>query len=94
MAAEAAAVVTVSVVVEAAVPEGVTVAGKKLHDAPEGNPEQANETAEANPPCGVTETVAVPLLPAETLSAVGVAATEKSGGMLMMYAALATALLL
>ncbi len=69
------AVVTVSVV-EAAAPEGVTVAGEKLHDAPEGSPEQLNETGEANPPCGVAVVIAVPLCPAGTVSAAGETATE------------------
>jgi hypothetical protein len=36
------------------VPGGVTVAGEKLHDAPEGNnPVQLNETDELNPPTGL-----------------------------------------
>jgi hypothetical protein len=47
--AEAAEVVTVSVVVAADGLVGVTVEGEKLHVAPEGRPEQANETAAANP---------------------------------------------
>lgn len=74
-----AAVVTVSFVVEAAVPEGVTVAGEKLHDAPVGNPEQVNETAEAKPFCGVTETVTEPLCPPVTVSVAGVTPRVKSG---------------
>lgn len=42
-------------VVEAAAPDGVTVGGEKLHDTPEGNPdEQLNDTAELNPFSGVT----------------------------------------
>lgn len=57
------AVATVSVV-EAVEPEGVTVAGEKLHVAPDGKPTQANETAEANPPCDVIVTVVVTLCPA------------------------------
>jgi hypothetical protein len=79
-------------VVEAAVPDGVTVAGEKLHDAPEGNPEQLKETAEVKPPCGVTLTVAVPLWPPVTVIDAGVEASEKSGGRLIVYVALATAL--
>jgi len=71
-------VVTLSVV-EAAPPEGVTVAGEKAHDAPEGSPEQLNETAELKPFSGVTETPVVPLCPAVKVSDAGVAATEKSG---------------
>jgi hypothetical protein len=79
-----AAVVTVSVV-EAAEPDGVTVAGEKLHDAPEGNPEQLNETAELNPFRGATEILVVPFCPAVTLSDAGEATTEKSGaGRLMV----------
>jgi hypothetical protein len=39
-------------VVEATAPDGVTVAGAKLHEVPAGNPEQLNETAEAKPFCG------------------------------------------
>jgi hypothetical protein len=71
-------VVTVSVV-EAAPPEGITVAGEKLHDTPEGNPEQLNETAEANPFVGVTRTVVVPLCPAVTESDAVKRSTEKLG---------------
>jgi hypothetical protein len=59
-------VVTVTVV--DVVPGGVTVAGENVHEAPAGNPdEQVNVTAEANPPCGETETVVAPLLPAVTV---------------------------
>ena len=82
---------TVSVVVEAAVPDGVTVAGEKLHEAPEGNPEQANETAELKPPTGATETVVVALLPADTVCDAGDAATPKLAG--IVYVALTTLLL-
>jgi len=92
--ADVAAVVTVRVVVAAAGPDGVSVAGEKLHAAPAGTPEHANETAEANELCGEIEIVAVPLPPAVTVIVTGAAVTEKSGGTLMMYAALATALLL
>ena len=62
-----------------------------MHASPAGKPEQANETAEANDPCGEIEIVAVPLLPAVTVA--GVAVTEKSGGTLIKYAALVTRLL-
>jgi hypothetical protein len=82
-AAVVAAVVTVSVV-EVAAPDGVTVAGAKLHNVPEGNPEQLNETAELNPFSGVTEIVAVPLCPAFMESDSGEATTEKSVGRLMV----------
>jgi hypothetical protein len=49
--------------VETAEFDGVTVDGEKLHDTPTGRPEQLNETAEANPPTGVTVTVAPVLWP-------------------------------
>jgi hypothetical protein len=71
-------VLTVSAV-EVAVPEGVTVAGEKLHDAPVGNPVQLNETGEANELRGVTVTVEVPLCPAVTLSVCGEIAIVKLG---------------
>lgn len=73
-----AAVVTVSFV-EAAVPEGVTEAGAKMHVAPVGSPEQVSVTKELNPFCGVTETVVVPLWPPVTVSAAGVTPTVKAG---------------
>ena len=66
------------------VPGGYTFAGEKLHEAPAGNPEQANVTAEANPPCGDTEMVAVPLPPAVTENEPGDPAMEKSGGTTLM----------
>lgn len=72
-------VVTVSVVVDAVVPEGVTVDGEKLHEAPLGSPEQVNITAEAKPFCGVTDTVVVPLFPAVMVRDDGEAVTAKSG---------------
>jgi hypothetical protein len=50
----------VSVVV-AAVPAGVTVAGEKLQDAPEGRPEQLNVTAELKPLAGVIDIAVVAL---------------------------------
>jgi hypothetical protein len=77
---EAAAVVETVSVVEAAAPDGVTVVGEKLHEAPDGSPEQLNETAEANSLCGVTVTVVFPGCPYEMVRDVGDAATEKSGG--------------
>jgi hypothetical protein len=87
-----AEVVTVTVV--EAVPGGVTLGGEKLHEAPAGRPDaQLNVTAEANPPCGDTEMVAVPLPPAVTAIDPEDEAMEKSGGRLMVYSALATALL-
>ena len=60
-------------------PEGVTVAGEKLHAAPEGSPEQTNETGAFNPFSGVTDTETDPLCPAITVSADGEAVREKSG---------------
>jgi hypothetical protein len=90
--AVAAEVVTVTDV--DVVPGGVTLAGEKLQVAPAGRPEeQAKETAEAKPPCGASEMVAVPLAPAVTDIVAGEAAIEKSGGGPIMYAALATPLL-
>jgi len=90
--AVAAEVVTVTDV--DVVPGGVTLAGEKLQVAPAGRPEeQAKETAEAKPPCGASEIVAVPLAPAVTDIVAGEAAIEKSGGGPIMYAALATPLL-
>jgi hypothetical protein len=92
-AAFVAEVATVRVV-GAATTYGVTVAGEKLHDAPEGRPEQANETAALNPFAGTTATVVVPLSPAITVIAAGVAAMEKSGGKLTVYHALARLLMM
>ena len=66
-------------VVEAAAPDGVTVAGEKVQDAPAGNPEQVNETAELNPLAGVANNVVLPLLPAVIVREAGEVATEKSG---------------
>jgi hypothetical protein len=57
--AELAIVFTVSVV--DVVPGGITVNGEKLHEAPEGKPEQLKETAESNPFVGVTVAEIVPL---------------------------------
>jgi hypothetical protein len=81
--ADAAEIDTVTVVVATARPEGVTVAGENVHPPPAGNCEHANETGEANPPCGITETVMVPLCPEDNMSDVGDAVTERSGGKLM-----------
>ena len=60
-------------------PEGVTVAGEKVHDAHEGNPEQVREVSAENPFRGVTRTVVVPLVPAATVSDAGETSTEKLG---------------
>jgi hypothetical protein len=76
----AAAVDTAMVsVVEATAPDGVTVAGAKLHEVPAGNPEQLNETEEAKPFCGATKTVTVPLCLAVTVRAAGKIVTAKVG---------------
>ena len=83
-----------TVTVVEAMPGSVTLGGEKLHEAPAGRPDvQLNVTAEANPPCGDTEMVAVPLPSAVTAIDPGDAAMENSGGRLMVYSALATALL-
>jgi hypothetical protein len=71
---------TVSVVVAAVVPEGVTVAGEKLHEALAGSPEQLNVTAALKPLEAVTETVVVPLFPAVTIKDPDEAVSVKSGG--------------
>jgi hypothetical protein len=85
--------VAIVTVVEADAPDGVTVVGEKLQDAPAGSPEQLKETAELKPFCGVIEIDAVPLWPWVTVIDAGDDATEKSGGgKLMVYVALATAL--
>lgn len=61
---------------EATEPEGVTVAGAKELDVHEGNPEHDKVASSTNPLCGVTRTVAVPLLSAVTVSDAGKAPTE------------------
>ena len=66
-------------VVEAVVPDGVTVAGEKLHDVPAGKPEQLKDTDELNPFCGVTRIALASLCPGTTVSEAGEAAIEKSG---------------
>jgi hypothetical protein len=73
----------VSVVVAAA-PVGVTVAGEKPHDVPDGCPEQAKETAALNPFCGVMVTVTMPLAPDAMVNADGETAMVKVGGKLMV----------
>ncbi len=52
MRADAAVVLSVSVVVAALPPVGVTVVGAKLQVASEGRPEQAKVTAWVKPPEG------------------------------------------
>ena len=72
-------VVVIVSVDEAIEPEGVTVDGEKVHDAHEGNAEQVREVSAANPFCGVTNTVVVPLVPAAMVSDAGETSTEKLG---------------
>src|ERR1035438_1202784 len=72
-------VVAIVSVDEAIEPEGVTVDGEKVHDAHEGNPAQVREVSAANPFCGVTSTVVVPLAPAAMVSDAGETSTEKLG---------------
>jgi hypothetical protein len=72
-------VVVIVSVDEAIEPEGVTVDGEKVHDAHEGNPAQVREVSAANPFCGVTSTVVVPLVPATMASDAGETSTEKLG---------------
>ena len=70
----------VSVVVGAALREGVTVGGEKLHEATVGSPEQLNVTPALKPFAAVTQTVVVPLFPAVTVKDPGEAVSVKSGG--------------
>lgn len=73
----------VSVVVAAA-PDGVTVAGEKVQEVPDGCPEHVKETWDEKPFCGVTVTVAVPLEPEAMVNADGEIAMVKDGGKLMV----------
>ena len=82
---------TVSVELAAA-PDGVTVAGEKAQVPPAGNPVQLRVVADANPFCGVTLSVIVPLWLGEIVSDAGETAREKVGGKLMVKVAEATAL--
>ena len=70
---------TVSVVV-ATPPEGVTLAGEKVHVAPAGSPEHPKVVAEAKPFCGVIEIVTVPLCPGAMVSDGCETEIEKVGG--------------
>jgi hypothetical protein len=74
-----AAVERVSVEVPLLFAGGVTEAGEKEAEAPEGRPEALRETAELKPFTLETVTVEVPLEPWTTETEVGDAATEKSG---------------
>jgi hypothetical protein len=79
----------------AALPEGVTVEGLKAHVTFVGRPEQAKVTAEVNPFCGVTISVAVPVSPDVIVSEPGDAAKAKfGGGRLIVYLAVAMGLCL
>jgi hypothetical protein len=64
-------VVTVSVVVAAVVPLGVTVDGANVHVLKAGSPEHAKLTCWLNPDAGVTVTVVVPVPPDATDIVVG-----------------------
>jgi uncharacterized Tic20 family protein len=97
-ALEAAVVFTVSVDVCALVSLIAIEAGERLHVAGSlaavGVIAQVRLTVPVKPLTGVTETVVVPLYPAITVIAAGVAAMEKSGGKLITYHALATLLMM
>lgn len=69
-----AVAVIVNVVLTAAVPFGVTVAGEKLQVASLGRPEQAKLTAALNPLIGVTDRPIVPLWPGAILRLAALAA--------------------
>lgn len=74
--------------VETALPAGVTCAGLKLHDTPDGSPEHAKLTAELKPFVGVTVTVVVPWLLDWMVSDAGETPMVKLGaGRLMVNAA-------
>lgn len=72
-------------------PDGVTVAGEKLHVASVGSPEHLNETVPLNPFTGVTGSEIEANCPAGSVSSGKVAGTEKSG--MKVKLAVATALL-
>ena len=78
-AADTLDIVTVSV--ETISPVDVAVAGPKAQVAPLGRPEHVKLTVEvaANPFCGVSVTVVVPLVPAVSVRAAGETARVKSG---------------
>ena len=69
---------TVSVVVTALAPLGVTVAGLKVQEALAGKPEQEKLTCWLNPPLGVMLTVVVAELPCAALPLVGLREMLKS----------------
>lgn len=80
-----------SVVVTAA-PDGVRVAGEKLHNVPDRCPEHEKEVWALNPFCGLMVTVAAPLEPDAMVRADGEMETVKLGGRLIVYAAVPTSL--
>ena len=86
---EGAVIVTV---VETGPPEGVTVGGEKLHEAPTGNPKQLKDTAALNPFRGVSEIDTEALSPAANVTDVVDGAIVNSAGAVTMYCALAIAL--
>jgi hypothetical protein len=68
----------VRVVVEAAVPLGVTLVGLKVQVELAGRPVQAKVVAAVNPLSGVTDTVMVAGVPAETEGLLGATVRLKS----------------
>jgi hypothetical protein len=85
------AIVIVEVTAE---PDGVTVDGENEHASPVGKPEQAKLTAWVNPLEGVTARVIVVDWPELIVAVVGEDDSVNEGwGILMVYAAAATALL-
>ena len=68
-----------SVVVDAEVPEGVTVAGEKLHEAPVGSPEQVNDDRGGEAVLRRYRYRGRAICPAVMVSEEGEAATAKSG---------------
>ena len=50
--------------VDTAAPDGVTVRGLKVHEAPVGRLEQAKLSVDLKPFCGVMVSASAPLLPA------------------------------
>ena len=70
---------TANVTVDVPEPGTGIDAGLKLTVTPVGAPDAVRATAELNPPVTAVVTVAVPLLPTTTLTAVGEAASVKAG---------------
>ena len=59
----------------AAVPVGVTIAGEKAKEAPDGSPVHAKEIGALNPFIGVTVTVAAPGVVAVAVTEAGLTPT-------------------